>query len=358
MRRIVVFSWLVAACAQTAPPTPAEVDAGALAMRVRVAKAKREKIASGAVLVGTLEPYERATLAARATGDLAAVLVDRGDRVTRGQLLAFVRVPGLAQQTAAAQASRRLTEAEAASHEEIAQRARAVAAANASAIAPQDVALAEERAAAAKARIQVAAAEALRIGAIAADARVLSPYDGIVVARLRDPGASVTEGTPIAEVAEIDRLRLVVDVPERDARFAKQGTPVSVTLPTLGAGRVLALKVSRFAPVLQSSTRMLRAEIDVPNDGTLVAGAEARVRFADATARTEAITVPDDALSFDHGAPVVYVAQGDRARRVAVKTGYDDGNRVEIVEGLASGEEVVVGAPGLLHDGTRVEVAR
>jgi membrane fusion protein, multidrug efflux system len=333
-----------------------DLDGGALTVRVRAVKAKREKVAVGTVLVGTLEPYERATLASRATGDLAAVLVDRGDRIARGQLLAFVRVPGLPQQAAAAEASRKLAQAEAASHDELAQRAKAVAAANSAAIAAQDVALAEERAAAAKARIEVAAAEAMRIGAVAADARIVSPYDGVVVARLRDPGASVAAGTPIFEVAEIDKLRLVVDVPERDARFVKEGSPVTVVLPAAG-DRSLSAQVSRFAPVLQTATRMLRVEIDVPSDGSLVAESDARVRFADAS-KAEATTIPDDALSFDHDAPVVYIAQGGRAHRVVVKTGYDDGNQVEIASGLSGTEEVLIGAPGILREGTPVEVAR
>jgi RND family efflux transporter MFP subunit len=327
-----------------------------MAVRVRAVKAKREKIAVGTVLIGTLEPFERATLASRATGDLAAVLVDRGDRVTSGQLLAFVRVPGLPQQAAAAEAARKLAEAEAASHDELASRARTVAAVNSAAIAPQELAIAEERATAAKAKIDVAAAEAMRVGAVAADARILSPYDGVVVSRLRDPGASVSSGTPVVEVAEIDKLRLVVDVPERDARFVKEGSPVIIALPTLG-DRSLPAKVSRFAPVLQSSTRMLRAEIDVANDGSLVAGLDARVRFVDAT-KADALTIPDDALSFDHETPVVYVARDSRAHRVSVKTGYDDGNQVEVVDGLSGDEEVLVGSAGILREGTEVEVTR
>src|SRR5258708_40354037 len=93
-----------------------------------------------AVVIGTLEPYERATLSSRATGDLAAVLVDRGDLVKRGQLLSFVRVPGLPQQAAAAEAARQLAQPESASHDELAERAHVVAARNAAAVAPPEAA--------------------------------------------------------------------------------------------------------------------------------------------------------------------------------------------------------------------------
>jgi hypothetical protein len=102
---------------------------------------------------------------------------------------------------------------------------------------------------------------------------------------------------------------------------------------------------------------MLRAEIDVPNDGTLVAGCEARVRLQDAV-RRGALTVPAEALIVQPDATVVFVLHDGRARRVPVRRGYDDGVRIEVLEGLAGKEEVLIGARGLIADGTAVEVAQ
>jgi multidrug efflux pump subunit AcrA (membrane-fusion protein) len=103
---------------------------------------------------------------------------------------------------------------------------------------------------------------------------------------------------------------------------------------------------------------MLPVEVDVPNaDGTLVAGVRAEVRVSD-RAREGVLVIPSEALLQEGTETVGYVAGSDVARRRVVRAGYDNGVQIEIQEGIAEGEVVLVGGRGLLRDGVRVEVAR
>ncbi len=344
-----------AACAQPSRPE-LSVVASSSAVRVRAVRIRRDDISGGSALLGTLVPMQRAVLSARVAGDLSSVTVDRGDRVHAGQLLASVRVPGLPQQREIAAAARSVAQTELAAERDNATRTQRVASDNAAAIASQDVSRASQRVATAAARVRAADSEIARVNALGMDARIVAPFDGVVVARFADPGTSVAPATRIVEIAQVDRLRLVVDVPERDVRMVSVGTGVSVTIAALGE-RTLEAAVSRFAPAVDPTSRMLRVEIDVQNDGALLAGLEARVRFRDA-ARHGVLLAPPDAVIPEREATVLYVLDGEVARRRVVRLGYDDGARVEVLSGVSAGEDVLVGGRGLLEDGARVEVSR
>jgi RND family efflux transporter MFP subunit len=291
-----------------------------------------------------------------------------GDRVRSGQVLATLSVPGLSAQAEAAVAS-----SEAARHEtemrgDIAGRTASIAERNSAAISEQKVIAARNAVASAQARATSASAEARRLIAAPAlgaggasdlvnDTRIVAPFDGVVVARRKDRGTSVSPGDVVLEVARVDQLRIRLEIPEAEAVFVRQGAPIVATLPTLG-GRRIDAKVSRFAPALDARTRMLPVEVDVPNaDGSLVAGVRTEVRLADRT-REGVLVVPSEALLQEGADVVVYVAGSGVARRRTVRPGYDNGIAVEIQEGITVGDVVLVGGRGLLRDGVRVEVAR
>jgi membrane fusion protein (multidrug efflux system) len=158
-------------------------------------------------------------------------------------------------------------------------------------------------------------------------------------------------------VAPLDPHRIRLEIPEAQVGLVRLGAPIVATLPTLG-GRRIDATISRFAPALDARTRMLPVEVDVPNaDGALVAGVRVEVRLNDQT-REGVLVIPSEALLQEGADAVVYVAGSDVARRRTVRAGYDNGVQVEIQEGIAEGDVVLVGGRGLLRDGVRVEVAR
>jgi RND family efflux transporter MFP subunit len=311
---------------------------------------------AASVLVGRLDPYERATLAVRFAGVLRDVRVDVGDRVHAGQVLATLQVPGLAAQAEAAVATSEAARSDAALRDDTAGRAETVADRNRAAISAQEVLAARRAASAAQARSSAASAEARRLRDLVNDTRLVAPFDGVVVARRRDRGTSVSPGDVVLEVARVDLLRIRIEVPEAQAGFVRAGGPVAVTLPSLG-GRRLDATISRLSPALDVRTRMLPVEIDVPNpDGTLVGGARAEVRLVGEG--REAVLVPSEALLREGADSVLYVADGQTARRRVVLPGYDSGLQIEIREGVSVGDIVLVGGRGLLRDGVAIEVTR
>lgn len=340
-------------------PRPAEAQARtvtAAALRVRGVPATRGQVDAASLLVGRLDPYERATLAVRLAGVLREVRADVGDRVHAGQVLATLQVPGLAAQAEAAVATSEAARRETELRDDAAGRAASVADRNRAAISEQEVLSARQSAGAAQARSSAAGAEARRLRDLVNDTRLVAPFDGVVVARRRDRGTSVSPGDVVLEVARVDLLRIRLDVPEAQSAFVRAGGPVTVTLPTLG-GRRLDATISRFAPALDARTRMLPVEIDVPNaDGALVGGARAEVRLGGEG--REAVLVPSEALLREGAESVLYIADGQVARRRVVVSGYDSGVQCEIREGVAAGDVVLVGGRGLLRDGVAVEVAR
>jgi len=340
--------------------TAASTVAGAVkpaAIRVRGVEARRARVEAGAMLIGRLEPYERATLSVRLAGTIHEMRVDAGDRVRTGQVLAVLTVPGLS-----AQAEAGLAASEAARHEtemrgDAARRASTIAHRNSAAISEQEVLAAKSAVASAEARAASASAEARRWQDLVNDARIVAPFDAVVVARRKDRGTSVSAGDVVLELARVDTLRIRLEVPEAEAAFVHQGVPVGVTLPTLD-GRHIDATVSRFAPALDSKTRMLPVEVDVPNsEGAFIAGVRAEVRLKN-QAREGVLVIPSEALLREGDDAVVYVARSDVANRRVVRPGYDNGVDVEIEEGVADGDMVLLGGRGLLRDGVLVEVAK
>jgi len=332
------------------------VSTEAAAVRVRGVAVQRATEEAGAALVGRLEPYERAMLAARIAGVVTEVRVDLGDRVRQGQLLATVSVPGLGAQVEGASAGDEAARREVDLRRDAAGRVAAVAAQNRAAVSEQELVGARGALAAAQARVMMAA-ETRRLRALLSETRLYAPFDGVVVSRRKDRGASAAAGEVVMEVARVERLRLRVSVPEAQAAFIRVGAPLRVTLPTLG-GRRFDATVSRFAPALDGTTRMLPVEADVPNpEGALLAGVRVEVRLAGHT-NEAAVSVPSEAVLSEGSASVAYVADGASARRRVLRVAYDNGVFAEVTEGLAASDVVLLGGRGLLRDGVAVEVAR
>lgn len=331
---------------------------GAMArLRVRGVQVQRRHIEPQTTLIGRLLPYERAELAARASGVIEDLRVELGDRVRAGQVLAVLRVPGLVAQSDAAVAATAAAKQEVALRDDTATRALAVKQRNPAAIADQELRTVDGSLASARARAGAAAADARHLSDLVADTKLIAPFDGSIVARHKDRGTAVRAGDAIVDVARLDPLRLRLEVPELFAGLFHVGAPVRVHLPSLG-GRTSAATISRFARALDPRTQMFPVEVDLKNpDGALFAGMRAEV-FLVRDEKDTALVVPAEVLLIEAGEPVVYVEESGIARRRKVRRGYDNGLLTEIIEGLAEQEIVLLGGRGLLRDGVAVEVAR
>ena len=304
-----------------------------------------------------LRPIAQAEVAAKTVGYLDAVLVDRGDRVRKGQLLALVRPSDLPDQLAAARGT--LAQAQASVVLARANKERADRLAPSGVVSQQE--LQGAAAALATAEATLAAAQA-NLGGIATrlgEMRIESPLDGVVSQRRLDPGPLVgptSSSGPILTVQRIDELRVFVPVNEREVAALRLGQDAHVELDAM-PGRSYSGKVVRISPAFDPVARTLDAEVRVKNPGELLAGMYGRAAIVTAVHR-DALVVSAGAVQVSAGVFVSYVLRGDRVKRTEVKVGVDGGNWLEIVAGLGPKDEVITAGIDTLSDDAVVRPIR
>jgi multidrug efflux pump subunit AcrA (membrane-fusion protein) len=210
----------------------------------------------------------------------------------------------------------------------------------------------------AAAQAHAAQAQASEEGKRLDDTRLLAPISGSIAMRKVDPGQTVSPGTPVFTIVDLNPAKVRVGVPEAEITKVKLGAKAAITLPSL-AGREFEGRVGIIGVASEPASRTYTVKIIVPNPGpVLLAGmvAEARI-FGHATAH--ALTVPGEAIIRDaQGAPAVFVYFPDRKRVYAhkIEVGPPVGQEIEIRSGLRGDEQVVVAGQQKLREGMLVEI--
>ena len=188
-----------------------------------------------------------------------------------------------------------------------------------------------------------------------ADTELSAPIDGAVRERRASVGEYLAAGAPVVGLVRLHPLRLRVAVPERDAPAVRVGQEVRVRLE--GDATEHPGRVARVSPAIQEQSRTLAVEAEVANrGGRLRPGSFARAEIVVEAGRP-AVLVPASAITTFAGLEKVFVVKDDRAVEKRVRTGRRAGDLVEILEGVAPGEPVVV-EPGNLAAGTPVRVTQ
>lgn len=375
------------ATGQAPPPGPP--------VAVQVATVARAPWPRTLEVTGALVAYEEATVAAEVAGRVLQVEVDVGSQVDAGH--ALVRLDTTDLQLAVDRAEAALIEARArlgipstvevdgpdergsiddvpvvavalaqldqaqADHERaVALRAQGVS-------SPAELDAAEAAVRAARSRVDDARDEVRARWALLAQRRVelrtarerlrraeiAAPFAGAVRERLVSPGDYVQVGTPVARVVRVDPLRARAEVPERQAGRVRPGQRMLVRLE--GRDAPLETTIARLSPALNDGTRVLVIEGDVPNPGgDLRAGTFARVEVVvepDATT----LVVPPAAIRTFAGLHKVLVAEGGAAVERRVTLGRRAPDRVEVLDGVPEGAQVVLD-PGALRTGQPIAV--
>lgn len=193
-------------------------------------------------------------------------------------------------------------------------------------------------------------------------ASIKAPFAGVVTHRNICPGdlvrnsATVTAAKPLFMISKTDVLRVSVAVPERDAIWVDPGDVAEIKFFAL-PGKVFKGVVARTAGALDTQTRSLAVEIDLPNkDGTLLPGMYGTVVIT--MQEKTALVVPADTVRFDLSGdkPVVYVVRNGSVSVAPVTLGSDDGHQIEILSGITASDRIVTGMLGRLSEGQSVTV--
>lgn len=361
---------LIALAAAAAPARSADAPATAAArpsLTVTSAAARTQDWAVTLNASGAVAAWMEASVGARITGlPLVEVLVNVGDRVRKGQLLArfddaTVRAELDQQEAALAQAQAGEQQAEAAAAQAEANRDRALRIRDSGAISEQDVLQYTTAATTARAQVAQSQAQVAQARAAVASARlrleftrVLAPDDGVISARGASIGAVSQAAGGGAELFRLIRQGRLEWRPELTAAQLAQlrpGSPVSIQLPD---GGTASGKVRQLGPAMDGSTRLGLAYVDLHGTPSLRAGMY--LSGALESAHRAALTVPAESVVVRDGRSYVLRLEGERCRLTPVSVGRRQGRDAEITAGLHAGDRVVVKGAGFLNDNDLVRV--
>jgi membrane fusion protein (multidrug efflux system) len=311
-------------------------------------------------LPADVQPYQEASIYARTNGYLAHWYRDIGSQVPAGELLATIETPEVDAELEQARAAAHTAQAQYDIAKVTADRWVGLLKTNAVSreVAEQDVATMKAQAA----TLAANQANVQRLSKLQSYERVTAPFAGVVTARNIDVGALIDSGSAggskmeLFHLAETDKLRVFVDVPQANAQDMQPGVPATLTLPQQ-PGRPLHGSVARTSGAINSASRTLRVEVDVDNhDGAFLPGAYALVDL-EVTASRPLLTVPVNTLLFrPNGVQVAVVDGTGKALLRTVTLGRDFGTTVEVTSGLAASERVIANPGDAIAPGDAVRV--
>jgi RND family efflux transporter MFP subunit len=340
---------------------------------VEVASVVRGPLSLSRTFSGTIDPHARVTLASKVSGRILSLTVDVSDPVFRGQIIAEMEDAEFEQEALEAEARLAVEQAnhiEAQSRLEIARRAlersktlfdRGVASESAYDTARAEFLTSQAAVKVTEATIQkedaLLRAAKIRLGYTRVRAEWREGDDRRIVAeRYVDEGNTVPANTPLLSLVEIDPVKAVIQVTERDYPRIKLGQQAQLQADAF-PGQVFRGTVSRISPVFSESSRQARMEVRVDNpDNLLKPGMFTRCTL-ELDRAEDTVSVPEIAITRRDNQPGVFqVAEGGiTVRWVVVKRGFKSGDQVQLLEPDLSGMVVTLGQQ-FLEDGSEIRV--
>jgi RND family efflux transporter MFP subunit len=342
----------------------------------------RASAKSSLVLPGDIQAVTEAPVLARASGYIKKRYVDIGDRVTAGQPLVEIEAPELEQEirqgrAAVEQANAAVEQAQAGLEQGRATEnllkinaERNQKLADKNIVSRQDndtsrlqyaaqqatVEALAKAVAAARSSADAAQANLARLADLEAYLTVRAPFAGVITVRNVDTGALVNEGgTLLFRIAQTDRLRIYLNVPQSYAAAVHAGQPATLTIPDL-PGRKFQGTVARTADSFDPASRTLLTEVQVAADGgLLLPGMYAQVELA-AERMDPPLSIPADTLVMRSTGPQAAVVRADgTVHFTPIQLGRDYGDHVEVLGGLEEGQLLVVNPSDIIREGVKVK---
>lgn len=310
----------------------------------------------GVAISGGLRPIETLVIRARLEGDVIEVAVREGDRVAQGALLA--RFESTEQEAAlqSAEADKVAAETEAKTAAWNFEQTRDLF--QAGAIPEREYRAAEQVATNAAARLAASEARLRAAALVARDTRVTAPVAGTIERRVIERGVRALRGSELFTLVRTDVLELTAAVPARLADDVRPGQSVRFTADA----RAIEGRVARVSPTIDPASQSVTVYVQVPNaDGALKGNTFATGQIIE-RALDGQLLVPQSAIrqpaAGATSGPFVWRVAGGALERASVKLGVVDESRgiVQVLEGLAAGDQVVVGNVGMLGAGMQVQL--
>lgn len=311
----------------------------AVKVPVEVAAASRSAVVAAFQGTSNLVAEAEADVVTKTSGVVLQIMVEEGDKVVAGQVLARLDSDRQRLNMKQSEANLRKLENDFKRQQEMIQRK----------LISQDVYdrsrydLDTQRAAHDIAKLELSYTE------------IRAPIGGVVSKRNVKVGNLIQLNQPLFKIDDFDPLEAMIDVPEREMRLIKAEQPVQMLVDAL-PDTVFTGTVARVSPVVDATTGTFRVVAQFKDEsGRLRSGMFGRVRVV-YDQRADVLVVPRAALVGDDKDAAVFVVENDVAKRRKVQLGYADGGKVEITDGLTDGDQVVTLGQAALRDGAKVQV--
>jgi multidrug efflux system membrane fusion protein len=310
------------------------------------------------VLPGSMLAFQESPIYARTNGYLVRWYKDIGSPVHQGELLAKIDTPEVDQELLQARATRQQIQAQLELAKISAERWQNLR--KSDSVSQQEADQQTSSYQQSLANLAAADANVRRLEQLESFKNVYAPFSGVLTKRNVDPGALINAGAngrEMFDLAQIDPLRVYVNVPQAYAVAIKRGMDAFVTLQEFPDQKFHA-SVVRTADAIDPATRTLLTEIDVPNrDGRLLPGSYVRVHLEVGT-NVRKLTIPVGAMLFRQEGPrVAVVDTNSRVQLRPIVIGRDYGATLEILGGLEAGDLVIANPADSLENGQTVNVA-
>jgi HlyD family secretion protein len=333
------------------PSTACSADGGVdrrVLFTVTVDIVRESQIDSTIVGTGTVAAWREMPISSEANGlAIVEIRADEGDRVTKGQILARLNQSLLLAQLDQNRAV--VAEAEASLSNALSDEKRAQTVTS-GVISQQTIEQRETLVKTSEARLASARAILEETKAKLAQTEIVAPANAIVASRSAALGQVVQAGTELFRLIQDERIEVNALVPEADVFKVIPQQSARIIDPT---GHVTQATVRLVAPVVDERTRLGTVRVALPAETQLKPGMFVRVEID--AGSTPALTIPFKALVWREGKAAVFtVSDKGTAVLKTVTAGRKTNSSVEVVQGLATGERIVVEGAGLLNDGEKV----
>ncbi len=324
---------------RTTDASSVPVEAPEQLPNVRVQTLEASDVEDVMALTGGIIPWETVTLSAETRGKIESRPIEEGDRVEGGQEIFKINTTTIEATLSQARAQSLLATQEMARTDQL--RKEGIS-------SPQDLDRARMNQQATRATVEMSEIQL-------AHSVIRTPFAGVVDVLLKEEGEYVDAGTPLVRLVQVDRVKVVLGLPERDVPLFETGDAVKITLDAY-PDRAFEGRIHRIATTAEASTRTFVTEVELDNsEGLMKPGMIARATLVRRSFK-DAVTVPMFAVVNQDDGRYALVEENGLAHRRPVELGFFQGDRILVKQGLAPGDRLIVSGQRDLDDGDPVNV--
>jgi len=321
----------------------ANVKEADFAIPVQVANAEHKKITDALIATGEFKGWEEVTLVAESQGSIDNLRFEEGASIKKGQVIAKIDAVSLNSQLVSARASYAKAEKDVARYERL-EKAGAVSQSQ----------LEEARIQQENARANIA-----QINQQLSFTTIISPIDGVINDLFVEETSFVLPGDKIAEIVQIDRLKLVVNVSESDLSKIKEKQEVKIKTDVFPLKEFSGIVSNISVKGDQSRKYKVTIEVKNTNEEELRAGMFGEVHFEALEASQKlALVIPRESIAGSLQNPQVYIVKDFIAQLKEIKTGSTINGHVVVLSGLQEGDQVVTKGIINLKNNTKVKITK